>query len=67
MRFINLKILARSVVLKRRFMFSKIISILIVGGLIAFSAYQVVQIVRTIKERKKAKSIKKESENNDRN
>ena len=33
---------------------------LLIGGLIAFSAYQIVQIVRIIKERKKAKSINKE-------
>lgn len=34
--------------------------ILIIGGLIAFSAYQVVQIVRIIRERKKAKLKNKE-------
>ena len=34
--------------------------VLIIGGLIAFSAYQIVQVVRIIKERKKAKSINKE-------
>lgn len=33
---------------------------LLIGGLIAFSAYQIVQIVRIIKERKKAKSMDKE-------
>lgn len=43
-------------------MFAKILSILIVGGLIAFSAYQIVQIVRTVKERKKAKSERKEND-----
>lgn len=37
--------------------------ILLIGGLIAFSTYQIVQIVRTIKERKNAKSKKKEIEN----
>lgn len=34
--------------------------ILIIGGLIAFSAYQIVQIVRIVKERKKAKLQGKE-------
>lgn len=33
---------------------------LLIGGLIAFSAYQIVQIVRIIKERKKAKLMDKE-------
>ena len=37
--------------------------ILLIGGLIAFSTYQIVQIVRAIKERKNAKSKKKEIEN----
>lgn len=37
--------------------------VVLIGGLIAFSTYQIVQIVKTIKERKKAKSKQKESEN----
>ena len=39
------------------------ISVLLNGGLIAFSTYQVIQIVRVAKERKKAKSEKKENVN----
>lgn len=38
------------------------IALLIIGGLIAFSTYQIVQLVRVVKERKKAKSVKKEDD-----
>lgn len=41
----------------------KFISVLLIGGLIAFSTYQVIQIVRVAKERKNAKSEKKENVN----
>lgn len=37
--------------------------IVLIGGLIAFSTYQIFQLVMIIKERKKAKSKQKESEN----
>ena len=40
---------------------SYVLSFIIIGGLIAFSTYQVIQIVKTLKERKKAKSNKKEN------
>ncbi len=39
----------------------KFISVLLIGGLIAFATYQIIQCVRVIKERKKAKSEKKEN------
>ncbi len=42
-------------------MFSLIVSIVIIGGLIAFSTYQAIQLVKAIRERKKAKSNKKEN------
>ena len=34
------------------------ISVLLIGGLIAFATYQTIQLVRIVKERKKAKSEK---------
>lgn len=42
-------------------MFSYILSVIIIGGLIAFSTYQAVQLVKAIKERKNAKFNKKEN------
>ena len=39
-----------------------VLSVLLVGGLIAFTVYQTINIVRDIKARKKAKSEKKGDE-----
>ncbi len=35
-------------------------SLLVIGGLIAFTTYEIIQLVKVFKERKKAKSEKKE-------
>lgn len=41
-------------------MINKILSFMLIGGLIAFTTYQVIALVKSIIERKKAKSIEKE-------
>ena len=43
-------------------MFGKIIAIILIIGLIAFSTWQVVNIVKTIREKKKGKINDKEKE-----
>lgn len=43
-------------------MFGKIIAVILIGGLIAFSTWQIVNIVRTIRDKKKSKIDIKEND-----
>lgn len=45
----------------------KFLSVLLIGGLIAFATYQIVSLIKIIKERKKAKSENKGEDVNGRN